>query len=106
LPGSLSVPTVAAPRGFQLSAFSDQFQRPVTPKRVMARFSAPGQGFDLADRPLPARLCGVRRLERRGIRHPLQAILAVATCAVLAGQRSFVAIANTSLLPVRPIPFN
>lgn len=30
--------------------------------------------------------------KKRGIRHPLQAVLAVATCAVLAGQRSFVAI--------------
>lgn len=30
--------------------------------------------------------------KRRGIRHPLQAVLAVATCAVLAGQRSFMAI--------------
>ena len=30
--------------------------------------------------------------KRRGVRHPLQAVLAVATCAVLAGQRSFVAI--------------
>lgn len=30
--------------------------------------------------------------KRRGVRHPLQAVLAVAACAVLAGQRSFVAI--------------
>ncbi len=32
------------------------------------------------------------RRKRRGLRHPLQGILAVVTCAVLAGQRSFVAI--------------
>jgi predicted transposase YbfD/YdcC len=30
--------------------------------------------------------------KKRGIRHSLQAVLAVATCAVLAGQRSFIAI--------------
>ena len=30
--------------------------------------------------------------KKRGVRHPLQAVLAVAACAVLAGQRSFVAI--------------
>jgi len=30
--------------------------------------------------------------KKRGIRHPLQAVLAVAACAVLAGQRSFLAI--------------
>jgi len=34
------------------------------------------------------------RRKRRGIRHPLQSILAMATCAVLAGQRSFAAMAE------------
>ncbi len=32
--------------------------------------------------------------KRRGIRHPLQSILAMATCAVLAGQRNFAAMAE------------